>query len=75
MQEESDREEQDHRDERDYDVHVPYYDQPARHHSPDHHHLVGGIRPYSRRLRRVTWPPNFKPMTIDKYDGSTNPVE
>ena len=36
---------------------------------------MGGIRPYSRKLRKVTWPPNFKPTATDKYDGSTNLVE
>jgi hypothetical protein len=56
-------------------MHGPYYDQPARRRLPDHHRLDGGIKPYSCRLRRVTWPPNFKSTAIDKYDGSTNPTE
>jgi hypothetical protein len=34
-----------------------------------------GIKPFSRDLRRVRWPLNFKPLGIDMYDGSTNPAE
>jgi hypothetical protein len=30
---------------------------------------------FSRDSRKVAWPLNFKPSTIDKYDGSTNPSE
>jgi hypothetical protein len=26
-------------------------------------------------LKWVSWPVNFKPSEIEKYDGSTNPVE
>jgi hypothetical protein len=26
-------------------------------------------------LKRVCWPLNFKPLGIEKYDGSTNPAE
>jgi hypothetical protein len=26
-------------------------------------------------LKRVHWPLNFKPLRIEKYDGSTNPTE
>jgi hypothetical protein len=26
-------------------------------------------------MKRVCWPLNFKPLGIEKYDGSTNPAE
>jgi hypothetical protein len=26
-------------------------------------------------MKRVRWPINFKPSGIEKYDGSTNPIE
>jgi hypothetical protein len=53
----------------------PYYDQPIWHHSPARTQDTGGIKPFSCDLQKVVWPPNFKPSTIDKYDGSTNPTE
>jgi hypothetical protein len=70
-----DRVEQERRNERDYDMYDPYYDQPTGHRSPARTRNSGGIKPFSRDLRKVIWPPNFKPSAIDKYDGSTNPVE
>jgi hypothetical protein len=36
---------------------------------------VGGVKAFSRNLKRVCWPLNFKPSGIKKYDGSTNLVE
>jgi hypothetical protein len=30
---------------------------------------------FSHRLRQVVWPDKFRPMTIETYDGSTNPKE
>jgi hypothetical protein len=60
---------------RDYDLYGPYYDQPARRHSPVRGRDMGGIMLFSHNMRKVIWPPNFKPSVIDKYDGSTNPVE
>jgi hypothetical protein len=36
---------------------------------------LGGIKSFSHDSRRVFGPPNFKPSTVNKYDGSTNPVE
>jgi hypothetical protein len=36
---------------------------------------VGGVKAFSRNLKRVCWPLNFKLSGIKKYDGSTNPVE
>jgi hypothetical protein len=35
----------------------------------------GGIKPFSRNLRKVLLTPNFKSSVINKYDGSTNPPE
>jgi hypothetical protein len=35
----------------------------------------GGIKAFHHNLRKVHWPVNFKPIGIDKYDGSTNPTE
>jgi hypothetical protein len=32
-------------------------------------------KPFSLNLKRVRWPLNFKSLGIEKYDGSTNPVE
>jgi hypothetical protein len=57
---------------RDYDFHGPYYDQPARYRSLTRGRNEGGIKPFSHNLRRVRWTLNFKPLGIDKYDGSTN---
>jgi hypothetical protein len=34
-----------------------------------------GIKSFSRDLRKVICPPNFKLSVINKYDGSTNPAE
>jgi hypothetical protein len=53
----------------------PYYDQPHWEWSPEVGHIPGGIKAYSLDLKRVQWPVNFKPSGIEKYDGSTNPVE
>jgi hypothetical protein len=36
---------------------------------------VGGIKSFSHHLRKVIWPPTFKPSMINKYDGSTKPAE
>jgi hypothetical protein len=36
---------------------------------------VGRIKSFSRDLRRVRWPLNFKQLGIDKYDGSTSMAE
>jgi hypothetical protein len=66
-------EEQEQRDERDYDYYGPYYDQPHRERSPEVGHIPGGIKAYSLDLKQVRWPTNFKPLGIEKYDGSTNP--
>jgi hypothetical protein len=35
----------------------------------------GGIKPFSCDLKRVRLPLNFKPSGINKYVGSTNPIE
>jgi hypothetical protein len=35
----------------------------------------GGVKAYSLDMKRVRWPVNFKPSGLEKYDGSTNPVE
>jgi hypothetical protein len=53
----------------DYDYYGPYYDQPHRQRS------LEGVKAFSQDLKRVCWPLNFKPLEIEKYDGSTNPVE
>jgi hypothetical protein len=63
------------REEKDYDYYGPYYDQPHRHHSPEGGHTAGGVNAFSQNLKRVYWPLNFKPLRIEKYDGSTNPTE
>jgi hypothetical protein len=34
-----------------------------------------GIKAFSRDLKKVCWPLNFKPSGIKKYDGSTNPAD
>jgi hypothetical protein len=31
-----------------------------------------GVKAFSRDLKRVRWPLNFRPSGIEKYDGSTN---
>jgi hypothetical protein len=67
--------EQEQREERDYDYYGPYYDQPHRQCSPEGGHNAGGVKAFSHDLKRVCWPVNFKPSGIEKYDGSTNPVE
>jgi hypothetical protein len=51
--EERDRADRKRHNERDYDFHGPYYDQPARRHSPTRRCNAGGIKPFSRDLRRV----------------------
>jgi hypothetical protein len=45
------------------------------HRSPLKARDLGGIKPFSRDLRKVIRPPNFKPSVIDKYDGSTSRAE
>jgi hypothetical protein len=62
-------------DERDRDYYGPYYDHPHRQRSPEGGHIPGGINAYSRDLKQVRWPVNFKTSGIEKYDGSTNPSE
>jgi hypothetical protein len=59
----------------DYDSYGPYYDQPARRRSPTGGQNEGGINVLCHDLRRVRWLLNFKPSGIDKYNGSTNPIE
>jgi hypothetical protein len=60
---------------RDYDLHDPYYDHPTWRHSPVRARDSRGIKPFLHDLRKVICPPNFKPLAIDKYNGSTNLVE
>jgi hypothetical protein len=36
---------------------------------------AGGVKAFSRDLKRVRGPLNFKPSGIEKYDRSTNPAE
>jgi hypothetical protein len=72
---ERDRAKHECRNEREYDFYVPYYDQPTRHRALNGGCNEGGIKALCRDLRRVRYPLNFKPPGIDKYDGSTNPVE
>jgi hypothetical protein len=67
--------EQEQREERDYDYYGPYYDQPHRQHSIEGGRNAGGVKALSQDLKRVCWPLNFKPSGIEKYDGSTSPVE
>jgi hypothetical protein len=69
------REEQEQHVERDYDYCGPYYDQLHQEWSPEAGHIPGGIKAYSRDLKRVRFLVNFKPSEIEKYDGSTNLVE
>jgi hypothetical protein len=38
-------------------------------------HIPGSVKAYSRDLKRVRWPVNFKPSGIQKYNGSTNLTE
>jgi hypothetical protein len=55
----------------------------ARKLSPQRHSLVqattspgrGTFHALAPGLRQVTWPNNFKPGPINKYDGSSNPEE
>jgi hypothetical protein len=35
----------------------------------------GGVKAFSRDMKRVCWPLNFNPSRIEKYDGSTNPTK
>jgi hypothetical protein len=72
---ECERLEHEQREERDYDYYSPYYDQPHRRCSPERGCNAGGVKAFSQDLRRVSWPMNFKPSGIEKYDGSTNPVK
>jgi hypothetical protein len=53
----------------------PYYDQPHWEHSPEGGHILGGIKAYSRDLKRVRWLVNFKTSGIEKYDLSTSLTE
>jgi hypothetical protein len=69
------REEQEQRDKRDYDYYGPCYDQPHWERSPEAGHIPRGIKAYSLDLQYVRWPVNFKPIGIEKYDGSTNRAE
>jgi hypothetical protein len=64
-----DQVDQERHNEWDYNMYGPYYDQPARTRDS------GGIKPFSRGLQKVIWPPNFNLSAIKKYDGSTNLVE
>jgi hypothetical protein len=57
------------------DYYGSYYDQPHRQRSLEGGHVPGGIKAYSRDLKRVRWPLNFKTSEIEKYDGSTNSTE
>jgi hypothetical protein len=72
-----DRDRADHErlNERDYDFHDPYYDQPIQHSSPIGGHNEGGIKPFSCDLRMVRWPLNIEPPGIDMYDESSNPTK
>jgi hypothetical protein len=67
--------EQEQCDKRDYDYYGSYYDQPHRQHSPEGGHNPEGVKASSCDMKRVRWPINFKPSGIEKYDGSTNPIE
>jgi hypothetical protein len=58
-----------------YDYYGPYYDQPHRQCCPKWGHNPGGVKAFSHDLKRVFWPLNLKSSRIEKYDGSTNPVE
>jgi hypothetical protein len=64
---------QERRDEGDYDFRGPFYDQPHRQRSPEGGR--NGVKAFSLDLKRVRCPLNWKPSAIEKYDGSTNPVE
>jgi hypothetical protein len=70
-----DRVECEHRNERDNDLHGPYYVQPTQRHSPTRDQDAEGIKSFSPDMTKVVWPPNFKPSMIDKYDGSTKAAE
>jgi hypothetical protein len=59
----------------DYDYYGPYYDQPHREWSLEVGHIPGAIKVYSRDLKQVRWPVNFKPSAIEKYDRSANLTE
>jgi hypothetical protein len=67
--------EHEHHNKRDYELHVPYYDQPTQRRSPARDRDASVIKSFSCDLRKVVWPPNFKPSAIDKYNRSTNLVE
>jgi hypothetical protein len=67
--------EQEQREERDYDYYGPYNDKPHQQRSPEGGDNAGGVKAFSHDLKRVHWPLNFEPSGIEKYDGSTNPVE
>jgi hypothetical protein len=57
-----------------YDYYGTYYDHPHLHHSPEGGRNEGG-QGFLPLHERVHWPLNFKPLGIEKYDGSTNPTE
>jgi hypothetical protein len=67
--------EQEQHEEGDYDYYGSYYDQPHRQHSPEGGHKAAGVKAFSQDLKSLRWPLNFKPLGIEKYDGSTNPAE
>jgi hypothetical protein len=75
QRQESEHLEQERREERHYDYYGPYYDQPHRQHSPKGGRNGREVKAFSHDFKRVCWPLNFKPSGIDKFDGSTNPVE
>ena len=33
-----------------------------------------GLRPFTPSLRRVEWPPKFKPEMLPRYDGTADPA-
>lgn len=37
--------------------------------------VITGCRAFSSDLRAVRWPPRFRPVNIEKFDGSQNPIE
>ena len=37
--------------------------------------VITGCRAFSPDLRAVRWPPRFRPVNMEKFDGSQNPIE
>lgn len=37
--------------------------------------VITGCRAFSPDLRAVRWPPHFRPVNMEKFDGSQNPIE